>query len=193
MATHHGEWYTHPAFTFGEEQLPGIWVGKFETTGDATTPTIKKGVSSLRSQTVYTQFKTALKFAGGSVDGSYAVNFAGSTYYGLPSTADTHMAKNNEWSAVASLSHSKYGINSEIRINNSGYTTGCGANEPNKAYSGGACEIVYGSGRALYPQSTTGNITGVFDMSGSAWEYVMGRYSSPSAANDRCHWDNRCG
>lgn len=25
-----GEYYTHPAFTFGDKELDGIWVGKFE-------------------------------------------------------------------------------------------------------------------------------------------------------------------
>ena len=30
-ATKIGEWQTHPAFTFGDNELSGIWVGKFET------------------------------------------------------------------------------------------------------------------------------------------------------------------
>jgi len=172
--TTEGQYLTHPAFTFGSENLPGIWVGKFETTGSGTTPTIKGGVSSLRNQNVYTQFQTALKFSGGSVTNN-VVNIVGSSYYGLSNTSDSHMAKNSEWGAVAYLSHSKYGINTEVRINNnSGYITGCGASVSN-AQSSASCEIAYGSGVAVYPQSTTGNISGVFDMSGGAWEYVMGR------------------
>ena len=93
------------------------------------------------------------------------------------------MMKNSEWGAVAYLSHSNYGINEEIRINNfynsSGYTykTGFGAGTANASSTntttGG---IVYGSSSS-YPQSTTGNISGVFDMSGGAFEYVMGNFN----------------
>ena len=37
--------------------------------------------------------------------------------FGLASS-DSHMMNNREWGAVAYLSHSAYGINNEIRINN---------------------------------------------------------------------------
>ena len=145
-----GQYYTHPAFTYGDEEIKGFWVGKFETTGDATTPTIKPNVSSLRSQNVSTQYATAQNVS----------NYA-------------RMMKNDEWGAVAYLSHSAYGINKQVRINNnSGYKTGCGADTDDKAASS-TCDIEYGK-VTEYPQSTTGNITGIFDMSGGAWEYVMG-------------------
>ena len=42
--TANGEWLTHPAFTFGTNELKGIWVGKFSTTGSAETPTIKPNI-----------------------------------------------------------------------------------------------------------------------------------------------------
>ena len=35
-------------------------------------------------------------------------------------------------------------------------------------------------GVSSYPQSTTGNITGIFDMSGGSWEYVMGNFGNTS-------------
>ena len=142
-------YYTHPAFRNGEEvytttaydqggwskELSGIWVGKFETGGSATTPLIKPDIQSLRSQNVSTQFQTALKFAGGTMNTSTGtVTFAGNSTYGLTSTTDTHMAKNTEWGAVAYLSQSKYGkygnenytgSQKEIYINNSeSYYTG---------------------------------------------------------------------
>ena len=34
-------WATHPAFTWGSEELNGFWIGKFETTGTRTAPTVK--------------------------------------------------------------------------------------------------------------------------------------------------------
>ena len=145
-----------------EIQLNGIWVGKFETTGTADSPTVKPNVASLRSQSTLEQFSTSQKFS--------------SDTYGISSTSDSHMMKNSEWGAAAYLSHSKYGINSEIRLNNnSNFITGCGANTAN-ASSSTNCEIVYGS-VSEYPQSTTGNILGIFDMSGGSWERVMGNYN----------------
>ena len=56
------EWLTHPAFTFGTTELAGIWVSKFSTTGDATTPTIKPNLGMLTNQNVSTQFTTSQKF-----------------------------------------------------------------------------------------------------------------------------------
>ena len=68
------------------------------------------------------------------------------------------MMKNDEWGAVAYLSRSKYGKNEEVTINsNSSYYTGGGSG--NTYVNNGA-------------QSTTGNVWGVYDMSGGAWEYV---------------------
>ena len=128
-----GEYITHPAFWWDNdsdgvreagEELSGIWVGKFETTGSGTTPTILPDLTSLRNQNVSTQFQTALKLAGGTLSGSN-VTFSGSSTYGLTASTDSHMMKNSEWGAVAYLSHSKYGVNSEVYINNSsGYYTG---------------------------------------------------------------------
>ena len=163
-----GTYHTHPAFTFGSDELNGIWVGKFETTGSADTPTIKGNNASLVNQNVSTQFTTAQKL--------------GTSTYGSTSKVDAHMMKNSEWGAAAYLSHSKYGINKEIRINNywnnSKTLTGCGANTENES-SSNTCGIIYGKATS-YPQSTTGNVTGIFDMSGGASEYVMGYYSGAS-------------
>ena len=158
-----GEYLTHPAFTFGDIELNGIWVGKFETTGTIDNPTILPNTTSLRNQNVSTQFATA--------------QLLGDTTYGINSSkTDSHMMKNSEWGAAAYLSHSKYGINNEIRLNNnSNFITGCGANTAN-ASSSTNCEILYGS-VSEYPQSTTGNILGIFDMSGGSWERVMGNYN----------------
>ena len=172
-----GSWYTHPAFTFGTQELSGFWVGKFEPTGTSSNPTILPNKAPLVSQDIGVQFFTSLKFAGGTQSGSN-VTFAGNSTYGLTSTADSHMMKNSEWGAVAYLSHSTYGINDEIKINNywnNILLTGCGTNTSD-ANSSTTCDITYGSASS-YPQSTTGNISGVFDMSGGAVELVMGVYN----------------
>ena len=210
-----GEYITHPAFWWDDdsdgvrdtgEELSGIWVGKFETTGSATTPTVLPDTQSLRRQNVSTQFQTALKFAGGTMSNDGSVTFAGSPTYGLTANTDSHMMKNSEWGAVAYLSHSKYGVNREIYINNSeGFYTGrsggnVGGSTPiNGTYTDQTSTTqsnTYGfytwdgyllnyntntksSTRDLTKvASTTGNITGVYDMSGGTWEYVMGNYNN---------------
>ena len=84
------------------------------------------------------------------------------------------MIKNIEWGAIAYLTTSVYGQGlTEVRINNSStYITGCAATKENgSSYSG--CENAYNTSIGVLA-STTGNISGIYDMSGGAWEYVMG-------------------
>jgi len=177
-----GQYLTHPAFTFGDEEVNGIWVGKFETgyNGATTTTdaevetadpfkviikpsTITTSVYSWRNINVSNMFYTAL-----------GINSTGQTF-GLNMDSDTHMMKNTEWGAVAYLSHSKYGKNSEVHINNnSGYMTGCGGDTVDEA-GDTICKNQFGTKTdGIYNQSTTGNISGIFDMSGGSQEYVMG-------------------
>lgn len=100
------------------------------------------------------------------------------------STVDSHMMKNTEWGAVAYLSRSKYGKNSEVwnnpyysdETNFSPITGLCGTSEKvaqtnltntyryNETNGGNA--------------STTGNVYGVYDMAGGAWDCVAGILSS---------------
>ena len=155
-----GSYLTHPAFTTLD--VNGIWVAKFETSGTTSDIDVLPNVTSLRSINVKTMFEIA---------------------YNYDRNLDSHMMKNTEWGAVAYLSHSKYGINQEIRINNnSQYVTGCAATTPalnyfNKSqtdhsegyYDG--CENAYNTSIG-YLASTTGNISGIYDISGGAWEYV---------------------
>ena len=110
--------YTHPAFTFGNEEIKGFWIGKFELTGTIDSITVKPNLSSIRYQTV-SSFETNIMKMKNS-----------GNQYGFSTSTDTHMIKNMEWGAVAYLSHSKYGTCSggtckEVNINNSkGYYTG---------------------------------------------------------------------
>ena len=100
------------------------------------------------------------------------------------------MMKNTEWGAVAYLSHSKYGINTEVRINNnSNYLTGYAAVDgtdqssyPGTSGTDSTKTLPYNT-ETGYKASTTGNITGIYDMSGGAWEYVAGYMPSSSDAS----------
>ncbi len=113
--------------------------------------------------------------------------------YGLSTSrtnSDSHMITNMEWGAVAYLTNSKYGrctngSCTEVAINGYGETTyyntktGCGPIESESTnYNSATCnEYNTTLGQTA---STTGNIYGVYDMSGGASEYVMGNAASES-------------
>ena len=169
-----GEWLTHPAFTFGDKELAGIWVGKFETSNTSALPKIVPNVSSLRSMNVSAQFNT-----------SRLMTTTLASTYGTSTNDDSHMMKNMEWGAVAYLSSSIYGrytnastcIESGCEVwinNNEDFTTGCAGSSVSADYAStcNAWNTTTGVNA-----STTGNIYGIYDMSGGAWEYVMGNYN----------------
>lgn len=160
IGNNNDEWLTHPAFTFGKEELKGFWVGKFETTGRYSKPTIKPNLSALVHQNIGSQFEIAKKFN----------NFK---TYGLSVHDETHMMKNTEWGAVAYLANSNYGKNAEIWVNPSKeFITGCAGNFVSSAQVL-SCANEYTSSNGQ-EASTTGNVYGIYDMSGGTAEYVMG-------------------
>ena len=122
---------------------------------------IKPNVTSLGNQTV-NQLYT----------GIYNMRNSGNAF-GFSTTDETHMMKNMEWGAVTYLSHSKYGINKEVAINSANtFTTGCGPQSSGPTDSGATCNSYTTTlGQSA---STTGNVYGIYDMSGGAHEYVMG-------------------
>ena len=170
-----GEYMTHPAFI--SMGVNGFWVGKFETgykgatsasaaqvnTSNSSKVIIKPNVYSWRGITVKNIFETS---------------------YNYKRNLDSHMMKNTEWGAVVYLSHSKYGINKEININNnSSYKTGYSALKstnqqkyPGTSGDGEAYNSAYNTDVG-YLASTSGNISGVYDMSGGSWEYMASHMS----------------
>ena len=195
-----GQYHTNEAFTAFDTK--GLWVGKFETgynqmtstgvpidstswsTGnaqqnvvDSSRIVVKPNVYSWRNITVGNMFKNAIEYE---------------------TALKSHMMKNTEWGAVAYLSHSVYGIGNEININNnSSYKTGysAAANTDQSSYPGesGTKTVSDNEGPAVtqayntptgYLASTTGNITGVYDMSGGAHEYVASYMDGHGVNND---------
>ena len=169
------------AFTFGDKELSGFWYGKFEIGGtlassctnetcNVSNIVVKPNVSSLRNQTVSSFFYS-----------SRSMEQTGNSFGFVSSEVDTHMSKNNEWGAVAYLTQSIYGrcTNSttctEVGINNNtSYITGIGDKPSSTASSVKTNTYNTISGKNA---STTGNIYGIYDMSGGAWDYVMGVYN----------------
>ena len=165
-------YYTHPAFIAFD--VNGLWVAKFEASGTTNAITVKPNMTSLRSTTVGDFWHAFYDYK--NTNGNHNSNL------------DPHMIKNIEWGAAAYLSHSIYGIGTEVNINNnSSYLTGysAAANTEQSSYPGttGTKEVTDDDGPALtqpyntstgYLASTTANITGIYDMSGGAHEYVAG-------------------
>ena len=165
-----GEYMTHPSFI--SMGVNGFWVGKYETgykgatsvatsqvnSNDTSKVIIKPNVYSWRNINVYNLFLNS---------------------YNYRRALDSHMLKNIEWGAVAYLSHSRYGINKELNINNnSNYKTGYSALKstnqqtyPGTSGDGQTYNSAYNT-EVGYLASTSGNISGVYDMSGGALEYV---------------------
>jgi hypothetical protein len=197
-----GLWVVHPAFTnvgnggFGE--LTGIWVSKFEassnivsedtiltdinTTGGGDNVELKvrsiPNVVCWRGITAGSIFKVCqnMKLEGNTLENT--------------TNLDPHMIKNTEWGAVAYLSRSIYGINSAVYNNpyaggNRSSITGLCGNHQDYTTSTYEDENVYrynelGGGNA----STTGNVYGIYDMAGGAFEYVAGIWGTKQSNGD---------
>lgn len=181
-----GDYMTHPAFLAFNTN--GIWVGKFETGYDGANSTTSAQINISDSS------KVIIKSNVYSWRGIQPAN-AFQTSYNYFREADSHMMKNTEWGAVAYLSHSIYGAQSSIRFNNNsnfitGYSsteeptlgynaeTSIDGNKTDKVVQGedGTYTVNYFSDNQAVNviASTTGNKTGIYDMSGGAWEFMMG-------------------
>ena len=189
-----GDYYTHPAFTFGNQELTGFWMGKFELS--SSNPATGTSYGGGNSTTLTSRILPNVT----SWRGNYVSNFwkviydmqTSNNIYGLPTSrtnTDSHMLTNMEWGAVAYLTNSKYGRCTngscvEVSLNGYGETsnyttmTGCGPISSGSTSYGTTCNAY--NTTLGQTASTTGNITGVYDMSGGADEFVMGNASSES-------------
>ena len=167
------DYLVHPAFTkdanYGggwDNELSGIWIGKYEAslankadgsnivTDDEETGNIL--LSDNTNKTVVTKpGYSSWRYV--TVGNMYTNALAYST------ELKSHMLKNSEWGAVAYLTDSKYGRNgTEIGINQSLF------------FTGGGEETAYVTNAE---QSSTGNVYGVYDLNGGAWERTASYYN----------------
>lgn len=191
----------HPAFTFGSKNIGGIWVSKFEAsavpTSSCNLSADAKTCNNTKTTVNITPNKNAWRYI--TIGNAYTVSSLMSTNtatFGFSSTSvDTHLMKNTEWGAVAYLSQSKYGKygkdGKEVFPNKYFSTTtltGCTSGASGTGLSllttcqdskGNKLNYNY---EASYSGSTSGTIYGIFDMSGGAWEYVMGNFNRNEAS-----------
>ena len=186
-----GEYYTHPAFTFGTDELKGFWMGKFELSSISPTTTGDGGGLALRILPNVTSWR------GNSVSNFWKVIYdmqTANNAYGLSTSrisVDSHSITNMEWGAVAYLTNSKYGrctngSCTEVTINNcSTGITGIGADTVSANSSSTTCTTAankYNGAKGMLA-STTGNIYGVYDMSGGNHDFTMGNISTSNGTS----------
>ncbi len=193
-----GDWMTHPAF-LAFPNTKGLWVGKFETGYKGATSTTTAQQNENNSQQVIIK-PNEYSWRGIQISNAYQTSF------NYKRELESHMMKNTEWGAVAYLTNSIYGRCTrnddatasceEVRINNnSNYVTGYGAIQSPingyPSYHDFESATPKQSGDKLYTYldsksvsaSTTGNYSGIYDMSGGAWEYVMGVVTSSTGTD----------
>ena len=147
----------HPAFTNNVDmggwtsELSGIWIGKYESAREDATS---------ESTGTSTKIKVQPDVISWIRSRSVGENYMYALEYSK--SLNSHMLKNSEWGAVAYLTHSQYGRNgTEVEINdNERYITADGDFSENTN------------------QSSTGNVYGIYDLSGGAYERVASYYKN---------------
>ena len=184
----------HPAFRLGGGQLSGIWVAKFEASGtNKDGKAVGNGNSTSGAEQYQPDETTIAKSLPNKISWRYitmgesekrSMDIAGAQKekYGL-NHANSHLIKNSEWGAVAYLCYSKYGnvpkINGTGSIVEGSYYydlyTGQGPSSASSEVRYDKTDNThnYNTSNGVLA-STTGNVTGVYDMNGGAWERVAG-------------------
>lgn len=184
----------HPAFSLGGGQLSGIWVAKFEASGTNKDGQAVGNASSSSGAQQYAPDETTIAKSlpnkiswrhitiGESQKRSMDIAGSQKEKYGL-NYANSHLIKNSEWGAVAYLCYSQYG--NVPKINGAGSVvsgshwydmyTGQGPKGTNDEgwYNRTDDTHNYNTANGVLA-STTGNVTGIYDMSGGNWERVAG-------------------
>ena len=168
------DYIVHPAFDYGGTKLEGFLMGKFESSHTECTTEVSTGQATYTGSEVMTVRANVTSWRNLSTGEVFAICLAMNSednVYGLSSNdsiVDPHMTKNSEWGAVAYLSQSAYGKNAEIWNNsNTSYITGM---------AGSSVDAVSEESTSVYntvigmEASTTGNVYGIYDLSGGNWE-----------------------
>ncbi len=182
-------WRTPDAFTFGTEELSGIWVGKFETS--SSNPTAEYGGGNVTNLDAMINPNVpswrSIQVANIAEVGR-SITVSGNRYGFSTNKLDSHAMKNSEWALVAYLSQSKYGklgnknysgANKELYQNKSNeFITGCSYGSPSNGNMDYGCQYTYEKSPSGTGASTTGTVYGIYDMSGGSWEIMMGDYTA---------------
>ena len=141
LGTSPGQWLTHPAFTYNNHELSGIWVGKYEASNSNDNIIVKSGTAWTNIDYVSANDKILSMTNQNNIYGLKGVN--------------THMVRNSEWGALAYLTNSIYGN--------------------------------------LSDNSSTGNNTGIYNLSGNKEFIIMdneNQYSLGYSLSETNNWSN---
>ncbi len=198
----------HPAFTTNlqlggwDKELSGIWVAKYEMSMEQTTD---NGATwnniKLKSGNVAISNTTRAVSKPNNYSWNY-INISNCfdnslNYSSMQNTgANSHLMKNSEWGAIAYLTHSQYGRNGhEIGMNTYGpetkegektyynEVTGYGSSGTGRTTEENIADDNRYNGKYGMNASTTGNLYGVYDISGGCWEYTSVLYSKYTNSN----------
>ena len=176
-------YYVHPAFTSNVDlggwsnELTGFWVGKYESSLVNKTNKSNVLTNDEQSGNILLSENTDKSIAVQPGMSSWRNCTIGNMYTNAKNYAEnlnSHMLKNSEWGAVAYLTYSQYGRNgTEVTINdNDSYITADGGIMVNPE------------------QSSTGNETGIYDLSGGAYERVAAYYSKGTTLSNGSSFAN---
>ena len=186
-----------------------VWAPKIEVQGVNTDAT---GDGSIQARNwldgVYEANKEKIKyptFQGSSYSMNYiTINDANNisraltepgNIYGLSNDTDSHLMKNSEWGACTYLARSKtYGIGSkDIAVNNKNLNNGGVSTTKEQGNTKASAYAVTGYNAnnnewnsylgSNLSASTTGNIYGIYDMSGGTWERTASYINNGKTGN----------
>ena len=192
----------HPAFTTNlqlggwDKEISGVWVAKYEMSMEQTTDNgvtwnnikLKSGNVSLSNTTRAASKPNNYSWNYINISNCFdnSLNYSSKQNTG----ANSHLMKNSEWGAIAYLTHSQYGRNgNEIGMNTYGpetkegettyynEVTGYGSSGTGRTTEENIADDNRYNGKYGMNASTTGNLYGVYDISGGCWEYTSVLYS----------------
>ena len=188
----------HPGFTIGGKELTGLWVAKFEASatnsqGKAIGNRNKKqdgtfeDLATIDENSIVRSLPSKISWRsitiGEAEYQSMLIAGANREKYGIENV-NSHLIKNSEWGAVAYMCYSQYGSVPKTNGNGNydssvGYYdlyTGMGAKTTTSEGSYGSTDANLESHKYTTDlgklASTTGDVTGVYDLAGGSWEFV---------------------
>ena len=199
-------WATHPAFTFGDQELDGFWAGKFETSGSTSQPKVLPNQRPLASITIGNYYDIAKSMGILDVNNVYGSNTVTNQNNQNLAVQTSHMITNREYGAVVYLSASSYGAGydgvvsnlhngsnikgSDGNGNKSYAMTGCGPYSENSNFNSDGRLITYTDGGDIGTQQacSTSNVqrayNGDLGQLASSTNNVYGVYDMAGGAND---------
>ena len=212
----------HPGFKMGSTELTGIWVAKFEASGEDKNGNAVGNANSEENKEQFTPDEsTYVRILPSKISWRH-ITIGESEYRSMQMSENTekygwtnvnsHLIKNSEWGAVSYLCYSKYGAipktngAGSIKSNSHWYNLYTGAGpytETNETwygkkdgsdYNGGEFkEETHGYSTTIgQTASTTGNVYGVYDMAGGAWDRVA-TYLDNGNGNLNSYGKNKAG